>query len=498
MTDVNYEYRKFIVKNRIKVNKYLNIVLWFFVITGPAIALGVYNGSFKNITYGACAGISITMIVLSAVHRLMLKTMPTSALTGIFALTALDILLVYMAHAHVAIRLTWFLVPMLSILFCNRGISFYSVVLNYILMFVATWITAPYDNISNTQYGSVLDYFIYVIGGYTIETIIMTASGYMIGVLTVSFFKTQFEQYEQLEKAEAEMEEKMDILDSMAEIYDNVNLINFVNKTETDLRADELIEKDIDMVNKKQTGMAERLTESISPDQRAEFINYTDITTIRSRLAGKKLISADFIDVVKGWFRAQYISVDTTIDGIPNVVIFTTRNIDEEKKREEHLIRISMTDELTRLYNRRCYEEDLEVHRKGQLESDFVLFSIDVNGLKTVNDTMGHAAGDELIKGAADCLSLAVGSNGKAYRTGGDEFMAIVHSSTPAAMRERMIAKASEWRGVYVKELSMSVGFASAELHSRATIDDLEHIADADMYEQKEKYYQKKGIARRK
>ncbi len=495
---MNSEYMDFIIKNRIKVNKYLNVVMWFFVITGPAIAIGVHAGIYKNITYGACAAISVTMILLSAAHLIMLKKIPTSAATGIFALTALDFLLVYMAYSHVAIRLTWFLVPMLSILFCSRGIFFYSVAINYILMFGATWITATYENASSTQFGNVVDFFTNVIGGYTIETVIMTASGYMIGKLIVGFFMSQFEQYEQLEKVEKEMEKRMDILDSMAEIYDNVNLISFVNRTEMNLREDELIEKDIDMVNKKQTRMAKKLTESIVADQRDEFRAYTDITTVRSRLAGKKLISSDFIDVVKGWFRAQYIPVDSTIDGIPNVVIFTTRSIDDEKRREEHLIRISMTDELTRLYNRRCYEEDLAEHRKKELEPEFVLFSIDVNGLKTVNDTMGHAAGDELIKGAADCLSLAVGHNGKAYRTGGDEFMAILHSDNPEAMRERMIEKATEWRGVYVKELSMSIGFAAAGRYPGKPIDDLEHLADADMYEQKEKYYETHGITRRK
>ncbi|MBO6147425.1 MAG: diguanylate cyclase, partial [Lachnospiraceae bacterium] len=48
------------------------------------------------------------------------------------------------------------------------------------------------------------------------------------------------------------------------------------------------------------------------------------------------------------------------------------------------------------MINRRCYDEDLRQFREGVLADDFVLFSIDVNGLKRVNDTKGHAAGDEL------------------------------------------------------------------------------------------------------
>ena len=54
--------------------------------------------------------------------------------TSVFALTALDILIVYMAYCHVSIYLTWFLVPLLSILFCDRLLYFYTLCLNYILM----------------------------------------------------------------------------------------------------------------------------------------------------------------------------------------------------------------------------------------------------------------------------------------------------------------------------------------------------------------------------
>lgn len=60
---------------------------------------------------------------------------------------------------------------------------------------------------------------------------------------------------------------------------------------------------------------------------------------------------------------------------------------------------------------------------------DFVYASIDVNGLKIVNDEIGHAAGDELIKGAAKCMKEVIGSYGKVYRTGGDEFVSIFFAS---------------------------------------------------------------------
>ncbi|MBR5705734.1 MAG: diguanylate cyclase, partial [Deltaproteobacteria bacterium] len=62
---------------------------------------------------------------------------------------------------------------------------------------------------------------------------------------------------------------------------------------------------------------------------------------------------------------------------------------------------------------------------EGAPPEDLAVFSIDVNGLKTVNDSLGHDAGDELIRGAADCISAAFGQTGKCYRTGGDEFVVL-------------------------------------------------------------------------
>ena len=134
------------------------------------------------------------------------------------------------------------------------------------------------------------------------------------------------------------------------------------------------------------------------------------------------------------------------------------------------MIRLSMTDEMTRLYNRRCYEEDLEEYRLKGAPEDLVIFSIDVNGLKTVN----------------------------VYRTGGDEFMAIVSVKNPNSIREEIKKKASEWHGMHTEEMTMSIGYAQAQSHKSASIDDLERIADADMYSEKEKFYKERGIDRRR
>ena len=75
-------------------------------------------------------------------------------------------------------------------------------------------------------------------------------------------------------------------------------------------------------------------------------------------------------------------------------------------------------------------ESLMEGSKSVDIDSDdFVFVSLDVNGLKTINDTQGHAAGDELIKAAASCMKKCIGSYGRVYRTGGDEFIALINTS---------------------------------------------------------------------
>ena len=62
---------------------------------------------------------------------------------------------------------------------------------------------------------------------------------------------------------------------------------------------------------------------------------------------------------------------------------------------------------------------------ENKLEKKLTFVSIDVNGLKLVNDSLGHEAGDELLKGAACCIQRCVGPYGKVYRIGGDEFVVL-------------------------------------------------------------------------
>lgn len=156
-------------------------------------------------------------------------------------------------------------------------------------------------------------------------------------------------------------------------------------------------------------------------------------------------------------------------------------------------------DIMTGLFNRRAYEDNLEAMGGKPDAADFVYVSLDVNGLKAVNDDLGHDAGDELIKGAALCMKQCFADLGKVYRHGGDEFSAILHAEADTlgdlfAHFEQVV---SEWRGRLIDSLAVSFGYATASEDPSASIEDLEKLADQRMYEYKIRYYARKGIDRR-
>ena len=491
-------YEDFSKKNYRKINGYINICLWIGISIGPLMAIPIALGIIHSIDYFDCLFLSGIILLLAAIHRFAMYKFPDSKNTAIFALVSLDILLFFLNYSHFAIKITWFLVPLLSILYVNKTIYMFSSLFNYMMMTLAAYETAPFYAARKAGNISPKMEFRGSMTGYTIEAILMFIVGYVILEVSINYMKQLMEKFLEIRDHEKDMQEQMKTLRSMAEIYNNVNLINFINSTEISLRDENKVEHKIEMPHQNHTRMTQSIRKFVVPEQLDDFWKFTDITTVRARLTNKKILSSDFINATYGWFRAQYIAVDETADGIPNIVIFTTRNIDEEKRREEHLINISLTDELTRLFNRRCYDDDVEVYKKEGLPEDFVIFSVDVNGLKKANDTIGHAAGDELIKGAADCLQSTIGSFGKTYRTGGDEFLAILHTNNPGQIVNDIKAKAAQWRGLLVDKLSLSVGYAAYVDSQDASIEDLEHKADKHMYEDKNRYYKENGIDRRK
>ena len=152
-----------------------------------------------------------------------------------------------------------------------------------------------------------------------------------------------------------------------------------------------------------------------------------------------------------------------------------------------------MKDVLCGVFSRYAYEKDIEKYSKAkQLSPNFTVFVFDINGLKAVNDTMGHDAGDKLIIGAAKCIEKVIGNAGRCYRTGGDEFVVFTImerkrvEDIPARLK-RETARWSENNRDLV--LTIAAGYARAEDFRDYTVEELVKKADKAMYASKSEYY---------
>lgn len=159
------------------------------------------------------------------------------------------------------------------------------------------------------------------------------------------------------------------------------------------------------------------------------------------------------------------ISAITHADGHLKEFVGISRDITERKKAEEKFKYRSTHDSLTDLYNRAYFDAELERIASGrQFPISFIV--ADLDGLKRVNDTLGHEAGDQFIKGAATVLRMAFRASDVIARTGGDEFVVILNGideERAMASLERIRACARSYNhGHDGPKVSISLGVATA------------------------------------
>ena len=169
----------------------------------------------------------------------------------------------------------------------------------------------------------------------------------------------------------------------------------------------------------------------------------------------------------------------------------------KEKYEKEKYIYTSNTDELTKCLNRRAYEVDKQ---KLNLDGEWAYISLDLNGLKKANDTLGHSAGDELICAAANCMKFAFASYGKIYRIGGDEFVALLTQSVTdlESILQVFDSSIQDWLGKYSNSISVSYGVVKSSEQSFDSIHSVSKLADERMYKSKYEYYNMSGNDRRR
>ncbi len=190
------------------------------------------------------------------------------------------------------------------------------------------------------------------------------------------------------------------------------------------------------------------------------------------------------------WIDTEVTVTDLTADARVGGIVLNLRDATDRKLAEDKLRQLALYDSLTGLANRALFRDHVERaldHRRRTQACHAVMF-IDLDGFKTINDSLGHAAGDEILVSVAERLRLSVRPSDITARLGGDEFAVLLESTSESAVAfvaERVIELLRGAFHVQGKDvvLSGSVGVAFSEFAKDA--DQFLRNADVAMYRAK-------------
>lgn len=166
-------------------------------------------------------------------------------------------------------------------------------------------------------------------------------------------------------------------------------------------------------------------------------------------------------------------------------------DVTENKKREEEIRILVVTDPLTGLYNRRGFMALAEQQIKAATRTNkkMSLLFIDIDDMKRINDTWGHEEGDRALVSATTVLKKTFRESDILARMGGDEFavLAVDAAENPEIVLGRLAEQIGLHNAVpdHLYEISMSIGMAVYDPQVPCSLDNLISRADTLMYEQK-------------
>ncbi|MBO4334359.1 MAG: diguanylate cyclase [Desulfovibrio sp.] len=319
----------------------------------------------------------------------------------------------------------------------------------------------------------------------SLVSIYLTSSLFLFLVLgtCLSVFLHMSRKYQEAEELSKEIQ-------AVASIYVSAVKIDLASDSMTIIRSnpdiEELLGGDMANFSGRAKGLAEKFSSAHSRELMKQFM---DPTTLEKRLSETYSISQEFVDNKDRWIRLRFVVVDRNASGALQHVLLAFENIDEDRKQQEALRKLSETDLMTGIRNRGNGEYLI---RKAMAEGIKGMFCLmDADKFKLVNDRFGHATGDKVIIALAKSLSMTFRESDIVFRLGGDEFAVfskgVVSEEIGRKIIDRLfknIAKI-DIPELHGETIAVSVGAAFFPADKQDTFESLYQRADNGTYQSK-------------
>lgn len=334
---------EFLTENRKAINKQFAVAMRILVLLGPIIAIMVKLNMFMGVTFNAAIYITVYVLVLTIIQNILLHRHEDSILASLVTLLALEGLLLVVNSAHLTIYITWFLIPLMALQFCDFKLYFISMVVNYGFMTFATWQTAAYFAERRIDCPSPIVYFTGRLGGLTVEMLVMIFAGYSLCRIMSNHYRTLLEQFKTISEHEAQLKEQMDTISAIANIYMTVYELDATSNTFKEITVRSKPVTDIvgnTRINPQE--MIDKVMKSVTDESHIdEILKFVDLSTLGDRLRDIDTIAIEFRNKQKLWRRGRFIVSNRDANGEATHLLWLAEDIDQEKRERDRLIDMS-------------------------------------------------------------------------------------------------------------------------------------------------------------
>ena len=275
-------------------------------------------------------------------------------------------------------------------------------------------------------------------------------------------------------------------LSALSEIYISLHVFDLLEDKLYPLKSNKFIE----MWSADFVGCQDKLRnvmKNITLEEHLDLImDFIDFSTLEERMKGRKVLSEVFCGRVNGWCKARFIRTEGNENDKLRYVLFAVECIDEEKKKENHLLYLSQIDLMTGIFNRGYGERSISELLDNHTEGLFCLF--DVDKFKHINDKYGHIIGDKVLIKIARILQNIKKEYDIVMRLGGDEFAAyFVGVNNEEAAAELINRFFDEISKIHIEPITegISVSLGAVLYKEGLNFDSIYKLADNGVYDSK-------------
>lgn len=308
------------------MNESMAKILFFCAFAGPAIALDRFLG-YCDVSYSSCVLMSLALIILSFGQKILNRYFPLSLWTVFWGLVGFMGVLTFMCTAKVGVYITYALVPMVSLFYCEKKIYLISVALNYAMILVSNVLVSDFRSLVRSDFHEPLDWFIAVMGGYTIESIAIGMAGYYLCNRISNHFRSIYTSNIVLDQKYRDEEHKDRVTRAITSLYQCVYVVDLKNDTYEVVQRDPFVSDVVRDEDNLATNIERAVFALVETKDKLQMLEFLDLKTLPARLDQHSLIFAECQGKLHGRVQLSFILVERDEEGRPASVVFTLRQV---------------------------------------------------------------------------------------------------------------------------------------------------------------------------